>query len=93
MISSARKSESDKSTCRGKRFDVESSKSGDPCQQGSPFGGVAQLGEHHVRNVGVKGSNPSVSISKPHWSIRVRFLFFYVVRRSEPRLSAGFFVS
>lgn len=24
-------------------------------------GGVAQLGEHHVRNVGVKGSNPSVS--------------------------------
>ena len=26
------------------------------------FGGVAQLGEHHVRNVGVKGSNPSISI-------------------------------
>ncbi len=25
-------------------------------------GGVAQLGEHHVRNVGVKGSNPSISI-------------------------------
>ena len=24
-------------------------------------GGVAQLGEHHVRNVGVKGSNPSIS--------------------------------
>ena len=25
------------------------------------YGGVAQLGEHHVRNVGVKGSKPSVS--------------------------------
>ena len=27
------------------------------------YGGVAQLGEHHVRNVGVMGSNPTVSIS------------------------------
>ena len=35
------------------------------------YGGVAQLGEHHVRNVGVKGSNPSVSIL---FLLKIRFM-------------------
>ncbi len=45
------------------------------------YGGVAQLGEHHVRNVGVMGSNPTVSIS-----IKSRK---YVVSHVEMRF-AGF---
>lgn len=35
------------------------------------YGDVAQLGEHHVRNVGVEGSSPFIST-----------MFFYAVRKS-----------
>ena len=42
-------------------------------------GGVAQLGEHHVRNVGVKGSNPSVSMLCPNPVRRIRA--FLIIRR------------
>ena len=40
-------------------------------------GDVAQLGEHHVRNVGVVGSNPIISTTKLHGSgaIPTRFTF------------------
>ena len=40
-------------------------------------GDVAQLGEHHVRNVGVVGSNPIISTTEiytsPHHEMRARF--------------------
>ena len=39
-----------------------------------PFGPVAQLGAHHIRIVGVVGSNPIRSTKK---SKRFRLLFFY----------------
>ena len=34
------------------------------------FGDVAQLGEHQVRNLGVKGSNPSVSTNNENSKAR-----------------------
>ena len=39
------------------------------------YGGVAQLGEHRVRNAGVMGSSPTIStkISTPHFVRRTDF--------------------
>ena|GEM_PF-3133258 len=48
------------------------------------LGGVAQLGEHHVRNVGVKGSNPSVSI--------INGIPFFFLRKNKEKQGRSTFV-
>ena len=40
-------------------------------QEESHYGDVAQLGEHHVRNVGVGGSNPLISTKKDPTALKV----------------------
>lgn len=44
-------------------------------------GDVAQLGEHHVRNVGVEGSNPFISTTKPDRGEAIGYAPIFVCRQ------------
>ena len=53
-------------------------------------GDVAQLGEHQVRNLGVKGSNPSVSTNTEIFKAEVQsFRLLRVMSDSRPRRDAS----
>ena len=47
-------------------------------------GDVAQLGEHQVRNLGVKGSNPSVSTNTEIFKAEVNSFRFLRLRKKIP---------
>ena len=59
------------------------------------FGGVAQLGEHYVRNVGVMGSNPTISTNKNRTFVYRQMFCFCLskpqawYRRSQARYSVA----